>query len=43
VKSGGKWEASLANGTYSVLVGIGDSAIYEWLAWVYYWSRGWLG
>jgi uncharacterized SAM-binding protein YcdF (DUF218 family) len=24
-------------------LGIGDSAIYEWLAWVYYWSRGWLG
>jgi hypothetical protein len=27
VKSGGKWEASVANGTYSVLIGIGDSAI----------------
>jgi uncharacterized SAM-binding protein YcdF (DUF218 family) len=23
-------------------LGVGDSAVYEWLAWGYYWWRGWL-
>jgi len=23
-------------------IGVGDSAVYEWLAWGYYWWRGWL-